>query len=44
MLFLVDIFFYVDKCKIVVCNECGGNIVKIFGNIVNKLGINIVSN
>lgn len=33
---LADIPPYVDKCKIVVCNERGGNTVKTFGNTVNK--------
>lgn len=35
---LADIPPYVDNCKIVVCNERGGNTVQTFGNTANKSG------
>lgn len=35
---LADIPPYVDNCKIVVCNERGGNIVQSVGNTANKSG------
>lgn len=41
---LADIPPYVDKCKIVVCNDRGGNTVKTFGNTANKSGTNAASN
>ena len=37
---LADIPPYVDNCKIVVCNERGGNTIKTFGNTANKSGTN----
>ena len=37
---LADIPPYADNCKIVVCNERGGNTIQTFGNIANKSGTN----
>lgn len=37
---LADIPPYVDNCKIVVCNERGGNTIQTFGNTANKSGTN----
>jgi len=37
---LADIPAYADNCKIVVCNNRGGNTVQTFGNAANKSGTN----
>ena len=40
---LADIPPYADNCKIVVCNNRGGNTVQTFGNAANKSGTNTAS-